>query len=185
MSKARTDVQIGNKYKHWTVINGPVKNKHNSMLWEAECDCKQSRKWFQANALTNTTRCFQCTKCAAKERIANFTLKHGRVGELTQDKYTRLQTAAKQRNMEFSLSKEYLWKLFIKQNRLCAITGDFMSDIKKASLDRINSSIHYIEGNVQWVTYQANVSKHIMSMDELIKFCTKVLNHANQQPSQS
>lgn len=32
--------------------------------------------------------------------------------------------------------------------------------------------------------YQANVSKHIMSMNELYNFCTKVLNHANQQGSQ-
>ena len=42
----------------------------------------------------------------------------------------------------------------------------------------------YSEGNVQWVTYRANVSKHTMSMNELYEFCKKVLNYANQQPSQ-
>lgn len=38
--------------------------------------------------------------------------------------------------------------------------------------------------NVQWVTAQANKCKHILSMSELYEFAQKVLNHANQQPSQ-
>ena len=42
----------------------------------------------------------------------------------------------------------------------------------------------YIEGNVQWVTYQSNLSKHVMTMEQLYEFCRKVLDHANQQPSQ-
>lgn len=41
-----------------------------------------------------------------------------------------------------------------------------------------------LKGNVQWVTYQANLSKHVMTMEQLYEFCRKVLNHANQQPSQ-
>ena len=65
-----------------------------------------------------------------------------------------------------------------------AITGDDIPNIRKASLDRIDSSIGYVEGNVQWVSKQANLSKHVMSMSELYEFCRKVLNHANQQPSQ-
>lgn len=56
--------------------------------------------------------------------------------------------------------------------------------IEEASLDRIDSSKGYIEGNVQWVTYQANLSKHVMTMKQLYEFCRKVLNHANQQPNQ-
>lgn len=73
--------------------------------------------------------------------------------------------------------------MFQKQNQICAITGDRIENIEDASLDRIDSSKGYIEGNVQWVTYRANVSKHTMSMNELYEFCKKVLNYANQQPS--
>ena len=88
------------------------------------------------------------------------------------------------RENNIPLTKEYLNNLFESQNGLCAITGDSLEDINKASLDRINSNKPYIEGNVQWVTVQANKSKHILSMQELYEFCHKVLNHANQQPSQ-
>ena len=51
------------------------------------------------------------------------------------------------------------------------------------SIDRIDSSKDYVEGNLQWTTYIANVSKHTMTMEQLYDFCKKVLNHANQQPS--
>ena len=182
--KRRTDVKIGNKYKGWTVIDGPKKNKNNSLLWKAECDCKQTTRWFQANALTKVDGNFECQKCAAQKRIINFTISNGRVGDLTQSRYSKLERGAKARKLVFSLTKEYLWNLFLKQKQLCAITGDFIKHIKDASLDRIDSSLPYIEGNVQWTTIQANRSKHIMSMKELVEFCSKVLNHVNQQPSQ-
>ena len=108
----------------------------------------------------------------------------GEVGELTKTEYTRLKRSAEKRAYVFEVSIEYLWNLFQEQKQICAITGDYIPNIEEASLDRIDSSKGYIEGNVQWVTYQANLSKHVMTMEQLYEFCRKVLNHANQQPSQ-
>ena len=88
------------------------------------------------------------------------------------------------RDIKFDVSLEYLSNLFEEQKHICAITGDYIESINDASLDRIDSAGGYTVGNVQWTTYQANVSKHVMSMDELYKFCKKVLDYANQQPSQ-
>ena len=95
-------MEIGSKYKHWTVIDGPI-YRNSTAYYKVRCDCG---------------------------------------------------------------------------------TEAYIPSIDEASLDRIDSSKGYIEGNVQWVTYQANVSKHTMTMEELYEFCRKVLNHANQQPSQ-
>ena len=69
--------------------------------------------------------------------------------------------------------------LFIRQG-----SKELGKNPNNPSLDRIDSSKGYIEGNVQWVTYQANLNKHVMTMEQLYEFCRKVLNHANQQPSQ-
>lgn len=176
-------IKIGDKYKHWTVINGPQTTEHQCVVWECQCDCGNTR-WIQGNELTNPNKCFQCAKCAAKERGAIQAERNGKVGELTLTRYTKLQRSAETRNISFNISMEYLWNLFEYQNHTCAITGDYIPSITEASLDRINSNGNYEEGNVQWVTYQANVSKHTMSMNELYEFCKKVLNHANQQPSQ-
>ena len=176
-------IKIGDKYKHWTVINGPQTTEHQCVVWECQCDCGNTR-WIQGNELTNPNKCFQCAKCAAKERGAVQAERNGKVGELTLTRYTKLQRSAETRNISFNVSMEYLWNLFEYQNHTCAITGDYIPSITEASLDRIDSNGNYEEGNVQWVTYQANVSKHTMSMNELYEFCKKVLNHANQQPSQ-
>lgn len=176
-------IKIGDKYKHWTVINGPQTSEHQCVVWECQCDCGNTR-WIQGNELTNPNKCFQCAKCAAKKRGAIQAERNGKVGELTLTRYTKLQRSAETRNISFNVSMEYLWNLFEYQNHTCAITGDYIPSITEASLDRIDSNGNYEEGNVQWVTYQANVSKHTMSMNELYEFCKKVLNHANQQPSQ-
>lgn len=175
-------ISIGDKYKKWTVIDGPRTNSFNCIEWLCQCECGNQR-WIQGNELTNPDRCFACHSCTGKERKKAFTLKNGRVGELTLTRFTKLQKSAAKRDISFEVTKEYLWNLFITQNHTCAITGDYIEHIKDASLDRIDSSKGYIEGNVQWVTCQANISKHIMSMEELYEFCKKVLNHANQQPS--
>ena len=176
-------IHIGDTYKKWTVIDGPRTSPHQCIEWLCKCDCGNQR-WIQGNELMNTNRCFACHACAGQSRKEAFTLKNGRVGELTISRYHKLQKSAANRNIPFEISKEYLWNLFISQNHICAITGDYIEHLKDASLDRIDSNKGYIEGNVQWVTYRANVSKHTMSMTELYEFCQKVLSHANQQPSQ-
>ena len=40
-----------------------------------------------------------------------------------------------------------------------------------ASIDRIDSSIGYVIGNVQWVHKQVNFMKGTMEQKEFIKFC--------------
>jgi hypothetical protein len=137
-----------------------------------------------AAALLSTTRWFKCKKCATKESLNFMTVKNGKIGDLSLSIINRIKEKAVLRKIDFDLSIEYLWDLFLKQNKCCAITGDPLYTIKNSSLDRIDSSIGYIEGNVQWVTKQANKSKHILTMKELYEFAYKVISHANQQPTQ-
>lgn len=178
--KRSRDIQIGDKYKSWTVIGGPISSEHQCIQWQVQCDCGTIR-WMQGNELTNPNAGFCCQKCAQKKRGLNDRIQNGQIGELNKTRYSKLKKSANRRGYEFSVSLEYLWNLFQSQNQICAITGDYIQSIDDASLDRIDSSKGYVEGNVQWVTKQANLSKHIMSMNELYEFCKKVLKHANQQ----
>ena len=175
-------IKIGDTYKSWTVIGGPTTSSYQSIRWLCQCKCGNQR-WIQGNELTNPNRCFECHACAGKTRKEAFTLKNGRVGELTLTRYKKLQKSAEIRGIPFEVSIEYLWNLFELQQHQCAITGDTINHLKDASLDRIDSVKGYIVGNVQWTTIQANLSKHTLSMQQLYDFCKKVLNHANQQPS--
>ena len=66
------NVKIGNKYKHWTVIDGPFRNKHQSLVWLCECDCHKTKKYFQGNALIKSDGNFQCKKCSIPIRMKLF-----------------------------------------------------------------------------------------------------------------
>lgn len=177
------EIIIGDKYKNWTIISGPhLETDH--IIYEARCSCGKTR-FIQAKELLDPNHRFQCQKCAQKLRGIKAQFANGRIGELCMTKYSKMKRTAAQRKIEFVVSLEELWDLYLQQNRRCAITGDIINNINNASLDRINSSKGYFIENVQWVTKQANLSKHVMSMDELYTFCKKVLNHANQQPSSS
>ena len=177
----RTPIVVGKTYKHWTVI-GDAETFNGQLRYRCRCKCGHEQ-YLTAAALTNTTRWFQCRYCSTAANVDKRTLST-RVGDLTLSKFNRIKTKASIRRIEFNLTLVYLWNLYLTQNRKCAITGDELPNISKASLDRIDSSKGYIEGNVQWVTAQANNCKHTLSMPELYEFAQKVLNHANQQPSQ-
>lgn len=88
---------------------------------------------------------------------------------------------ANKRKIQVSVSEEYLLKLIEEQNFKCALTGldiYFGPDKKRtASLDRIDSSIGYIEGNLQWVHKHINISKQYFSQEYYIEMCKNVAKY--------
>lgn len=85
--------------------------------------------------------------------------------------------------LEFSVTLEELWNLFLKQDKRCALTNvelTFTSnyrDYKKlqtASLDRINSDKGYIINNIQWVHKTINILKRDVDQDKFIEMCKQV-----------
>lgn len=103
-------------------------------------------------------------------------------GEISKNVWTIIQRNATERGLEFSITIEYAWKLFQSQNRKCALTGlelnfndSFRTQSSKiASLDRIDSSVGYIEGNVQWIHKVINYVKSNMDNEMFIAMCQLV-----------
>jgi hypothetical protein len=100
------------------------------------------------------------------------------VGDLPQAYVTRLKHSAKTRGIEFAISIEYLWKLFEEQNGICALSGrtiDFQPSFTgTASVDRIDSLVGYIEGNVWWLHKDVNLSKQGYSVEQFVSICRDV-----------
>lgn len=101
--------------------------------------------------------------------------------EISGDVWGRIVAGAKRRNLDLKITINDAWNLFIKQNKRCALSGlpiDFARDRRKdeitASLDRIDSSKGYIEGNVQWVHKDINRMKLDTEVNEFIKLCRMV-----------
>jgi hypothetical protein len=109
--------------------------------------------------------------------------------ELNGSVFVILKRNAEARNLEFNITKEYLWNLFESQNRKCALSNEILILPKNknefrnkpqwnASLDRIDSSKGYIEGNVQWVTKTINKMKREWNQDFFIDICIKIADHS-------
>lgn len=186
MARERSSkVNIGDCYKNWKVIDGPRVSRYGCIEYKVLClKCNKTTRWIQPSELKSEKYCYMCYKCAQKERGKQDRVNNGGTEFLSINKFHKIKRSAEIRNLDFNITIEYLSNLYLLQNKKCALTGDDLLSLDNASLDRIDSSKGYIEGNVQWVTSQANVSKHIMTLEELYEFCRKVLNHANQQPSQ-
>lgn len=72
---------------------------------------------------------------------------------------------------------DYLYTIFLKQNKKCALTKQKISIGDDASVDRINSHLYYIEGNLQWVHKTVNQMKRGLSNEEFISWCKTISRH--------
>lgn len=100
------------------------------------------------------------------------------IGELSKYHWTCIKSNAKARNLEFKLTPEYIWKLFLKQERKCALTG-ILLNIKTdneitGSIDRIDSNKGYFDENVQWVHKTINIMKSNFPQNTFIAICAMV-----------
>jgi hypothetical protein len=105
-------------------------------------------------------------------------------------KRRRVQASANGRGIEFNLSKEFLYELYVKQKGLCHYIGEKMKlkiysgikpnreNIEKfknyLTIDRLDSSKGYIEGNVVLCTLKVNTAKGSLSYDEFVQICNFV-----------
>ncbi len=101
-------------------------------------------------------------------------------GELRGHLIASYKEGAKSRKLKFSVTAKFLWNLFLKQNRKCAITGidlTFVKNFTTASLDRIDSNKGYIKNNVQWVHKIINMMKYDHIQQDFINWCHLVSSH--------
>lgn len=96
---------------------------------------------------------------------------------------------SKQKGISHNVDTQYLRCLYEGQEGLCALSGIEMTIIgkrgsddywKSVSLDRIDSSGGYVEGNVQLVCTGVNYMKKDMSDELFIDFCVTVTENFNE-----
>jgi hypothetical protein len=112
-------------------------------------------------------------------------------GEISGTYWSRLKHDASKRELEFDMSIEDGWNLFLKQGRKCALSGvsikfakmtnDYWRRGTTASLDRIDSSVGYVSGNVQWVHKTVNKMKQNIPESELLKWCRLLIQHSEKE----
>jgi hypothetical protein len=163
------------------------------MTYKAGCLCScGNRKEVFISALTQgSTGSCGCDK----ERYTRMT-GEGHVGfkgfkEIRGSFWSKCQSSARVREIPFDLELEYAWSLFEKQDRRCALSGVPLSFGPRyspnltASLDRIDNSKGYVEGNVQWVHKTINIMRNALSIYEFIEWCRQVGDFTRSHPGAS
>lgn len=97
--------------------------------------------------------------------------------------YNKFETSAKLRGLTWELTIDDVADLLDKQEGKCALTGwdiEFPesghAQKAPASIDRINSSLGYVLGNVQLLTRHVNMMKQAYDNDYFIEVCKAVAN---------
>ena len=180
----RTNIQIGYKFGTWEVTSSAI-YINKQLRYKVRCSCGYER-YMPASQITKPNKYQTCRRCSSGKILSNF----------RESFIHSIKKNALSRNKEFAndITPEYLYELLESQNFKCAITGDnllpednSLDHVRRElplSLDRVDSSKGYIICNIQWVTKRINWMKGDLSMEEFLEQCSKVLNHANQQPSQ-
>lgn len=196
--------QIGEVYGNYTIIDIVKvpkyvkyrKTTYNTTMCKCRCKCGKE-VLIQPKRLFIQTR-ISCNSCANSRRDYSY-ITTG-IGDMTGTFFCDLKRAAAFRNIEWSLSKEFLWDLFLAQDKKCALSGldihfalgskgkrTKLPDELKAtvSLDRINNNQGYVEGNVQWVHKWVNIMKNLIPNNIFIQMCHSIslFNKDNFEPS--
>ncbi len=156
--------------------------KKGAACWVCLCDCGKEvtvQTWALVNGASKSCGCYFQPK-----RFEGMSTKW----------WNRIVVSCSKTGREFSITKEYAIELFLKQNGKCALSGVAISFGKKdyvrkgkylkyqavviedrtASIDRIDSSKGYIEGNIQWVHKKVNVMKMDLPQGIFIDWCRKI-----------
>ena len=162
------------------MLDGTAIKKGHNLHYRVQCiHCKKI--FLKAAHTFGKCKC-QCNKA----RLGAYNFKG--YGNLSMNYYKRLRINCEKRKHEFSVSIKFLWELYEKQDGKCALSGADIPMLRNrktkehreyqlASLDRIDSSVGYIESNVQWVHKDVNLMKNKFDQEYFINTCKKIITH--------
>lgn len=155
------------------------RSKTNNQKWVCRCDCGNELEVFTNNLTRGNTRSCGCLK---KDQCGTKNPQWNGFEEISSTKYSEYKRNAKRRNIQFDISIQEMWNVFLNQNKKCALTGEPISFQKNtrdsnstASLDRIDSKKGYVIGNVRWILKDLNYMKLDFSDEHFIDLCCKVV----------
>lgn len=173
------DDYIGKTIRNYTIIRS-CHSKGKTRYWICRCRCG-NEKPVQVSQLFNRRNCGTCNKCKFSEKLLSKS-KLWQGGEFISGAvFSNIKYGARERNINFDITIPYLENIWMKQDGRCAYTNELLTLPKisndktfNCSLDRIDSSKGYIEGNVQWVLKEVNFMKQSLSEQRFLQLCKKI-----------
>jgi len=165
------------KFGRLTVIRLVSKGRAGSTKWECQCSCGNT-KTILANSLVRGVS--KSCGCLHKEIAGSYKIREY-YEEIPLAFFNRNKRSAQKRNLEFNLTIEELWDIYIKQEKKCIYTKfpiAFNDDVlecgllgSSANVDRIDSLKGYTKENCCLVFKDINFMKQNFSKDKFINYC--------------
>ena len=155
---------------------------HRQCLWLCQCDCGKTSKVIGTQLRKGRAKSCGCLRHKPCARYRG-------LGELSGSYWYMVKHHAFSRDLEFDITIEQAWELYLSQDRKCALSGVPLVFVRKyredkrhqtASLDRIDSSQGYFISNVQWVHKDVNNMKQDIPQDVFLSWCRRIsVTHPN------
>lgn len=170
----------GQSFGAWKVL-GPITceratGNNYKTRWLCQCSCGSDPQYVTKESLIKGTSS-GCSACYGVRNSGSSNPNWKGFGEITGSILNQVRVGAKARDLELQLIAEDLDKLWKLQVGRCALSGVQLVLGDSASLDRIDSNLGYLHGNVQWVHKTLNRMKHDLPESEFVHFCRLVANH--------
>lgn len=157
--------------------------KNGIAYWNCKCDCGNNQVIIgQHQIVSGETKSCGCI-CRRKKSLCRNWKGYG---EISGYLFCRYKAGAESRALDFEVNIEYLWNLFLEQEERCAISGISLifpssgtTSDGTASLDRIDSSKGYIEGNCRWVHKWLNIMKRDLGDKEFYTIIKQIYENKN------
>lgn len=136
--------------------------------------------WTESRKKKRHYICKECFNRAFKERKAykaerKTNRQYLKLGKKLSNKVTNFIQDSVKRNKELEYSFAEIAEIMQKPCEYCG------SSKKYSGLDRVDSSLGYIKGNVVPACAPCNLGKHVMSVQQYIAHCKKVIAHQEIQ----
>jgi hypothetical protein len=93
--------------------------KSKNAIWRCDCDCGNVVELRAPYFVYGDT-----ASCGCKRSDMMWSARWKGIGEISGSYLTSMRAHAISRNHEYSVTPEYLWGLFLEQNRKCAMSGE-------------------------------------------------------------
>lgn len=160
------------------------KGKRKNAFWLCKCVCGGTKVINSSSLVEGGTKSCGCLRFKSASKSPCW----GGFGEISGNVWCKIRDSAKKRKLEFDLSIEDAWNIFLRQRRLCALTHlpitfaksqiDHIRGGCSASLDRIDSTKGYVKNNVQWVHKDVNRMKSNFSEEKFVELCRLIVKYS-------
>jgi hypothetical protein len=168
----------GQQFNNWKVIERGPNSTYRQTRWLCSCQCGTVKYVQTRHLLHGDSK--GCKRCYAQSRFTGYK-------EINGSYWWHIKDSAAKRKLDFDINIGDAWRLFIKQDRKCAMTGLSLifrrfkeQKNQTASLDRIDSSRGYLIDNVQWVHRTINKMKQDLLQEDFVTMCQYVAEYRSR-----